>query len=269
MTTPKSFNLSQEYDEFGSQIKLWITKVVTGIIVADGVVHQDERQYLALLLQGVDRGDEALQAMQEIIQTKTPPPLEPLSVGPEMSERIFRHILKICACDHDIHPAEMSYVRKAGLALKIKETTMQRLIRDTMIEVKDYLFHEIHEHLPKSEHRWLATIILKTIYADGRLDRNELVYLNDVYTLLEGDVEQLEIVKTESRKLEMRDLPTKDIAPDIGSKILKYLMHLVLSDDDLHDQELQSVREVANLVNYDVQELEDLISSTVAHFEYW
>lgn len=254
------FQMKQENGEnFPKAVKTWITKVIGGAIIADGILHPNERTYLEELFQQMSDYPEALLLIRETIKLDEPPPIEPIEVDLNLAIQILKTILEICASDHLLTATEIQYVKQVAQAMNLDQTRVQKLIGLTIRRVKSEFFSELLEELQENEKFWLASLILKTIYADGFVDSKEIPYLNDVFQLLNGDVERLENVKADAKNIRIQNLPKVVFSDPIKEKILRYLLELMCSVQDTDTRELELIHEVAlSILQYTPKELEGL-----------
>lgn len=261
----KLFTLTtDEGQELDDAKRTWIAKVIGGAIVSDGHLHQNERPYLQELFDEFPENSPDLLKIRNIIKLNEPPVMEPIELPAKHADRILKAVLEVCSCDHELSPGEIRFVNEVGMALGIPVTRVHKLINYAVRKVKVEFFNELLMDLHEEERLWLASLTLKSIYADGTVDKREIPYFNDVYELLEGDPKLLEKVKKEARDPDISNLPKVHFEHSLAERILKYLLEITLNDESLDDRELTLVHEVALQLQFDEHELNKLIDSVEA-----
>jgi len=244
---------------FSLPTKEWIAKVIGGAVVADGIIQPEERVHLESLFDLLKNEPEAQLIIREVIKSKAPPAIETVEVTSEVAEEIFKCILEICASDHEIKPREIQYINEAAMALGIDTLRAHHFLNIALRKVKIEFFNKLSASIHGEERIWLASVILKSIYADGRVDSSEIPYLNDVYQLVGGNVELLEEIKKGAKSPSLTSLPKIFFEKDLATEILRYLLEITMGDQDIDAREVEMVRQISYLLRYDEEELEKLI----------
>ena len=242
-------------------IQAWVAKVVSGAMVADGNVGEEELVFLQKLVDGAKGNPVAENAIRLVITTKVAPYIEPLHVSKEVAELIYKHILKICASDEELHPGELQYIVKVSEALSIPAERMKKLLHQTFNQVNVAFFQSLLQELENEGKVWLALVVLKMIYADERLDKNEIIFLSHVNDLLEHNPSMLHAVKQNPKNFELEDLPQIKFTPPIALKVMKYLLNIVMVDDSIDPREFNMLIEIAARISFPVPELKKLVES--------
>lgn len=248
--------------DFSQEIHHWVARTIGGVIVADGRIHPEERKFLRDLLEGLKVDQESYDIITKIITSKEHPTITPIEVTPRQAEQIFRYVLEVCACDHELQPKEIRYLRLAGRALGLQDVEMNDLILNTEKKLRREFLDTLLENLLPNERQWLAGAILKAVYADGRVDRKEISYLGNVHELLEDNPDLLNSVKMSPRDFSLNLLPKVFFDPHLSERILKLLIEICLSDDDFHPVERKVIQEIAQSLNFPGEALDLLIEKS-------
>ena len=256
----KIFEMRNEIDpEYEPPSKDWIARVIGGSIIADGIVHPNEHVYLESLFQMMLDEPKALMTIREVIQAGVMPSVEPIQTCPQLADYIFKCVLDVCACDNEISPSEIQYINEVAMALEIETLRAHKLINTTLRRVKIEFFNQILSQIHGDERLWLASIVLKCILADGRVDSSEIPYLNDVYELVGEQSDVLNKIKQEAKSSSLANLPSVYFDKELSIDIMRYILEIVMGDDDLDEREETMVRNIANILDLDEEQLSALM----------
>ncbi|MBF0237818.1 MAG: hypothetical protein HQM12_08950 [SAR324 cluster bacterium] len=252
---------SEDGSEFPLPTKQWIAKIIGGSIIADGVVHRNEHIYLENLFSMMKDEPQALLIIRDIIRNGEIPEIENINIDPRMAEKVFKGVLEICACDHEISPSEIKYINQAGTALNIDMLRVHKLINSTLRKVKIEFFNQLLEELQPDEKRWLAIIILKCVYADGKVHYREIPYLNDVFELVDSDQQALSRIKQDAVDIPLNQLPKVYFDEEIKRDIMRYILEIVMGDEDLDESEELLIHGIADAIEFDREQLYSLMDT--------
>lgn len=244
-----------------SDTKLWIVSTIAGSIVVDKKVHPSEKIHVEVLFEEIKDEPRALITMHEIIKGEAPLRVKPISLPYKLAEQIFKYILDIAACDNELPPEEIRYLNEVGLALGIDVLKVHKLIHFTIRTVKVEFFNQLLGGLNKDERQWLAFVILKAIYLDGRIDKGEIIYLNHVFELLDGEESLIDQWKRDVKTKNLSDFPLPKFDFELSTRILKYLLGITMTHTDVDNEEIGFVKEIAESLEYDQEQLAQLIAS--------
>jgi len=240
-----------DQESLSPPIKEWMAKIIGGAVIADGQVHASELVHIDKMVGALINDPDSLALFHKIIQREVPPPIEPYPTDPQTAERILRYILEICACDSELQPMEVRYIHEAGMAMGMEIPKIHKMIRKTIQQVRLDLLNEIMEEVINDEKRWIAVVILKLIYADGQVSSDEFGFLSSVYDLVGGDSERMEQVKADAKNIPLNELPEVNFNEETATKILRYLLEIIMGDISIDPAELKMIRQIAILMNYD------------------
>ncbi len=251
-------DLLEESIHFSPRLKQWIGKAVGGALVADGKIDPNEKAELAKLFKEFQHETELIHSLNSAIDRGVPPILEPIKTSPAISEKVLALILKICASDFELQLGELRYLNQVGLALSMDASKRVKLIRSTVRGVKLEFFREMLNDIYGEERYWLASVILKTIYADGKVDRREIPYLNSVFELLKENPDELAFVKADAKNPSLDKLPEVHFDPELAARILKYLLEIVMNDEEYDEREINFIHHVAQKLHFTEEDVEEL-----------
>ncbi|MBF0289829.1 MAG: hypothetical protein HQM14_18600 [SAR324 cluster bacterium] len=270
----------------GSNIELWAAEFFTGVIVADGIIDPAEQPYLESLLKSTLAKPDINRSIRKILEAKKPPQLETIEVEPDIAKKIFKCALEICCCDDELHYTEIRFIKEAGESLGIPPLEVHVMIDQSILALKATSFDELLTNLNEKERYWFAIVILKVIFADEKVSNKEFLYFSDIYDLTEDadslfnemqkefscfdDVYELtdeaevlvNTMQEDSMQLTLDKLPKMNFDSKRSGQILKYLLTLTMVDKDFDEREVDLIQKIANLLEYDRQQLKELIEST-------
>ncbi len=114
-------------------------------------------------------------------------------------------------------------------------------------------------NLNKNERYWIATLFLKVIFADERIDRKEVPYLRDVFDLLDNNTKLIQSSKKESKQLSVEKCTHILIGYNLTEQLLICLLEICICDNDFDDRELVTVGEIASEFGYEADRFEGLV----------
>ncbi len=248
-------------------MKRWIAKAIGNAVIADQTIQPEEREHLKAMIAAFGVEPEMLDIFRDILTNQKILTLEPIEMPPKLAEWVFRYILEICASDHELHPDEINYLHKISTTLQFNTSKKVRLIQDVFHHAKWRFFQKLMDQLHEKERYWLAAMILKVIYADGRIDRNEIAYFSHISDLLSDSSDLIASVKQDAANFSLEQLGPVQFTSEITASILRYLIEITMSDGHFDDLELELVREVARMLDYNLASLQQLIEKTQSQYK--
>lgn len=107
--------------------KKWFAIAITGIVVADGVISQDEIVYLQKALAFLEN-KATIDKMIVMIKERKLPPLKPLRINPVIGFEIFKELAMIAASDTKLAKKEAEFLKLAGNRLGFDTNFIQKVI---------------------------------------------------------------------------------------------------------------------------------------------
>ncbi|MBF0280650.1 MAG: TerB family tellurite resistance protein [SAR324 cluster bacterium] len=250
------------------EIKQWTALVIGYAVTADRIVQAKEIPSLITLIRIVREAPEISAILPDLLRSKRPVMDSTIEVPPEIAEKIFTCVLKICASDRKIQSEEYNFINQVGQTLKIKTSTIHQLVNSQIRnQNKASFFRQLLRQLNKEGRYWVSVVILKVILSDHRIDHRESHFLKDIYELLHRDSNLLEKAKLDAESTSLCDLPPVKIDEDTSLSILKYLLEIQMNGKELESQELRMIRDIANLLGYPSEKFDNIIESVKSEVE--
>ncbi len=114
--------------------------------------------------------------------------------------------------------------------------------------------------LNNDERYWIATLFLKMIYADNRVDVKEIPYLSEALDLLDNKPMLIESAKKEAKDISVEKCTHILIGYNLTEQLLICLLEICMCDDDFDDRELITIGEIASEFGYEADQFEDLVN---------
>ncbi|MBF0289580.1 MAG: hypothetical protein HQM14_17340 [SAR324 cluster bacterium] len=243
------------------QEKLWIAKAIVGLATVNDHLHLNEKEHIVALYETLDGNPGILIAMNKVIKGDKPPWIDPISFPPELADQVFKYILQVAACDYEIPPEEIRYINQVGFALNINVLKIHKWTNFAIRQAKIEFFNQLKNDLNEEECYWLAHVVLKAIYIDKHIDKREILFFNDVYELLGENEAQINEAKADGKNLKLDHLPKVQFDHALTRRILQYLLRLTMSNIQVEESEIAFVRKIAQMLQYEEDELETIIAS--------
>jgi len=244
------------------ELKLWVVKAIIGSIVADHVIDPNEEPLVKIFIKLMPDDLSIHQEIFSILKDKEPPPLDKIEVSSELASGIIRCLLIICTVDEEFHYLEIRFVKEAAEALGIDPLEIHRMIDLQVLKLKSESFDDIQKGMTPKEKYWLASVIMKTVFSDKHVDSQELLYFGDVYDLIDHPDEFFKTMESKPNQITLEGLPDVDFSYERSTQIIKYILSITMIDRDFSDREHLFLRKLAQLLNFDGEELTKLIRST-------
>ena len=245
--------------------KAWVAKAVAGAFVADGHVTEGEQHNLDALLHLIQDLPALQKEVLAIVASNRPPDLPPIKTDPRLALKIYKVILDICAADLEMHPHEIGYLIRLTHLLGLDSGTARSLLKTTIQMIRIEYFLTLLPKLDLPERRWLATAVVKLVWADGRVENRELDYLSHVYHLLTEDEKYLAQLKSDPQNQSLASLGQVHFEPILVERMVLYLVEMTISDDRLEPHGLEVAVEAAQALGLNETQVSSLITKA-EHF---
>lgn len=242
--------------------KSWVVRAVSGAVMADGVLSPGERPHLASLYHLIKGQPELEELITETLATKRPMALEPLELEPSMAIKVYQATLDICSSDLALHPHEVSYLLKLADLLSLSRFEARRMLKFTLQMMRIEYLLEMAPMLELNERAWLATAIVRLIWADGVVEQRETEFLSHLYHLLEDDPARLEQMRKNPGGMSFEALAPPKFGADFSERVLQYLIEMTIEGNRLEPFGLGVVREAGVLLGRSKQRIEEMIQTT-------
>ncbi|MBF0238985.1 MAG: TerB family tellurite resistance protein [SAR324 cluster bacterium] len=247
-------NLFAKLHDYGPQGKEWVAQIISRVITADKIIANREKKYVQALfdpaITGITMSPQDIlgKAMNDAIKGILELPAPPCRFAPEIQQDLISCLLEICVCDKDFHKTEIEFVKSVCQILEMDEDASHHLIKLAVASVKPQNLDKLIPHFTVDQRYWIAGVTLKLIGADERIDNNEIVYLQDIYKMVENPVHMIASIRdSESTEQDFWSLlPEVTFEQDHVFKILEYLMAIAGADGHVDEPELKLVSAAAN-----------------------
>ncbi|MGK0288706.1 MAG: putative tellurite resistance protein B-like protein [bacterium] len=241
------------------KLNTFVGEILTGAIVADHRIVPPEKPLINELLSIYSHDVETLNKIDHILRSRKVPKLTNVDASPDFARRLLTLVTQICICDFELHLGEAEYIRNLAKNLNILPAESEQIIYNSAKQVRMNFFDSICKSLNSSERYWFSVIIFKVVYADGKLAKNELQYLQDIFHLLEGRQQEVEKVKQSALELNLEDLPRIYLDDDIARKVLRYLLEICFVDQEFDEEELKILDEIVDYLGFHKEIYKQLI----------
>ena len=202
---------------------------------------------------------ETLNKIDQILRSRKVPTLINIDTSHDFAKRLLTLVTQICICDFELHIGEAKYIRDLAKHLNVEPAESEQIIYNSAKQVRMNFFDSICTSLNPDERYWLSVIIFKVVYADGKLAKNELQYLQDIFHLLEGRQQEVEKVKQSALKISLGDLPRIYLDDDVARKVLRYLLEICFVDQEFNEDELKILDEIVDYLGFHKEIYKQLI----------
>ncbi|MBF0288790.1 MAG: hypothetical protein HQM14_13320 [SAR324 cluster bacterium] len=258
----------EEFPEMTSEIRQWIAHVMGGAVIVDNKVDPQEIEYVNQIFDKFGEQQQMQETFQQVIQTQHPITIPPIEMPAKLSELVFRCVLRLCISDRHLNAKEVHYIQTVSNVLKMETATKRSMIKQAIFQSKEKFFKHLLARLEKQERYWLAAMILKIIYADGKVHQKELPYLNHVAELLADSPELIKSVKKDAANYSLADFDKICLPAEIIPDLLEYLLRITMSDQTFDLNELELLYEIAKTLEFDELLLDELITSVKSDHQF-
>ncbi len=190
------------------------------------------------------------------------PALKAIQLPPSMSYPIMETILKIFSTGRDLLDTDYYYIADVAYALAMEPEITLRIIDQVQYETRMQFFGALLEYLSDEECFQCATLLYKAIQADQKMHPAEFKYVENISQLLRNDQFKLDAVEELCKKDE--PLPEIKLEDDLTQYLFKYLIEIIMCDEDYAHDESVFVSKIAALFNYDKERQEAVIQPAAA-----
>lgn len=187
---------------------------------------------------------------------------EELNLPPELGRIILHSVLLILTCGRDLEDADYFFLSDLGLSLGLKPGLIFTMIEQVQYEARKEAFKEIKKHLSDRQREICAILLLKAIRADNRVHPAEIKYFEIVSELLNND--QARLVKIEDDFAHLNSEIPMALADEIAVFIFKYLVEIVMCDQEYDPEESAFIKEVAATFGIEKDRQESIIQPVAA-----
>jgi len=207
------------------------------------------------------------QVLEQAIQVSVAPEKEiiaPKSIQMpfSMAEKLIQTILKIFTCGRDIADHDYYFLADVTGALTMEGGIVLKIIDQTQYEIRKSFFSILLEYLDEQQCFHCAILLYQAIRADKQIHPAEFKYIENISQLLRNDQAKLEQVEATCR--DEFFLPPIQLNEELSIYLFRYLIEIVMCDEDYNPQESEFVRRVALLFDFDKQRQDEVIQPVAA-----
>lgn len=190
------------------------------------------------------------------------PTLKVIHLPPSMSRSIVETLLKIFSTGRDLLDTDYYYISDVANALELESITVVRIIDQVQYENRMQFLGALLEYLDEEQCFQCATLLYKAIQADQQMHPAEFKYVENILQLLKNDQSKLDAVEELCKKDD--NLPAVKLDDEIAEYLFKYLIEIIMCDEDYAHGESLFVTKVANLFSYDKERQDAVIQPAAA-----
>ncbi|MCP4756526.1 MAG: hypothetical protein GY866_37160 [Proteobacteria bacterium] len=187
---------------------------------------------------------------------------DPLKLPPGMSRKILCTVLEILTCGRDLTDNDYYYISDFSNALNVKSETVLKIIEQVQYEIRKEFFNFLLIYLDEQHCFQCAILLFKAIQADNQIHPAEFKYIENINQLLKNDQSKLEEVEEACKK----PIPIEsfEITDDLAVYLFKYMIEIVLCDQDFDPKESAFVQEAAKVFGFDKARQDEILQPVAA-----
>ena len=176
--------------------------------------------------------------------------------GP-VSLQLLEKLLHILSVDQPLSQDKLDFINDVRLALGVSGKDV-----DKLIEQSDYLRRRnftsnLLELLEEEQRYWVAQMIWRAIHADHRVDQREYKYVETILQLIEHDPICFQQLCQLDSQVSFPSIIGLD--PNLRKEIYRYIVEIMMIDDEYTEEEANFVRDVGEQLGYDAHERDKVI----------
>jgi WD40 repeat protein/uncharacterized membrane protein YebE (DUF533 family) len=246
---------------------LWFAKTLSGATLADGHITSEETSFLENDLEWFKKEPEASEIIKKNLDSRIVSKLESISTNSAFSNTVFYSVLYISIGDLELHNNELEFIEQVTQALFIDNESRSSIMKYGLNLLTTETLLSIQEKLDQTEQSWLSTMAIQIIQSDGIIDEQEKKTINTLSRLQLIDSSYIGIIDN-GNEIKLKPLPQIDLQPEVSLKILRFLAELTISETGIHQEELNYIRTVGELLKIKPDRVNDIISAMIK-LESW
>lgn len=211
--------------------------------------------------------DWVVSIFETALQVSNESESEPAMVGPvaiptETSKKIVQGVLRVLSCGKSLSDNALYFISDISQAINLKTDIVTRIIEQFESENRESFFDHLLKELSDDQCFQCAVLLYKAIYADNQVHVAEYKYIKSVLQLLKYDSSRLEKVKVSSKTT--MPINSFKINDDLTRHLFRYVIEIVLCDQDFDARESKFVQEMGNALGYDKNALDNVLQPIAA-----
>lgn len=185
------------------------------------------------------------------------PPPEPIQLPESIAHQVIRTLLKIFTCGRDLMDVDYYFLSDVGTALALKPTTIMKIIEQELYEIRKDFFNALLDLLNEEQCLQCAILLYKAIQADQKIHPAEFKYIENILQLLKND--QSKLHKVEEFCAKGHPMPKVRLNKELENYIFRYLIEIVMCDEEFDPEESKFIQEVAGFFGFDKPQQDGII----------
>ncbi|MCP4749659.1 MAG: hypothetical protein GY866_02085 [Proteobacteria bacterium] len=253
--------------------KEWTAKTICKAILVDG---QANRGGLGVVLQCFQDYPAIVPSLLELTRLQGSIEIDPIDLNSETAAAVFGRLLKICAAVNEVKPGNILFFREAGAALQLDSEKAKHLIQSEFarpLEIQSqirqlYKFLELsNQKLTNPFKQWIAEVLCGAIIADGVIHPNEIPHLERFSKALNRPTIYSYIYETIRQKKTIASIKPMKIELPIARAILKSVVQICVSDNELHQDEFNYIQKVCRALSIESNKAQELVRILVSEIK--
>ncbi len=243
---------------------IWTATRAGGAVISDGALHDAELKFLDRYYDLMQHADPVSQACKDALMRVKVPAQEPLKTTAKKSEKIFRFILQALTSDLEIGEKEVAFALQTAILLGLSEKEARPALSEAVEFLRLEFFLRLMARLDSSQLEWLALVVVKLVYADGKVTPTERAYLNHLSYLLGQDYAKLRYIRGHFQNHPIDEINTEGFSHGLSLQVSRYLIEIALQGHSLEPKALGLALQVGRHLGLKAKELEQVKMQSLA-----
>ncbi len=184
-------------------------------------------------------------------------PIEPILFIPKIAHRLIRDLLKILSEGGNLSDNGLLYIGDVGNALGLASQEIDISIEQVQYERRKEFTQRLLEYLTEEQSYWVALMLWKAIHIDEKVDYREYKYFENIIHLL--NYEQKKLTSLQENHQNPLKLPDPFFDARLCVQIYRYIVEIVMIDEEYTPREAEFIQEIGNLFGYDKKQQDEII----------
>lgn len=184
-------------------------------------------------------------------------PPDPVKLPPPMARKLVWYVLQVLAAGGDLSDGGLYFLSDVGNSLGMEPWILQNQIEQVQYDKRREFTQALLEYLDADQCYWVALMLWKAIHADKVVHPREYKYFENIGQLLQQDQTKLHQLEEDHRKL--KNLPAPTFSEALFPHVYKYIVEIVMIDEEYDSAESEFVQLVGELFNYDKSRQDEII----------
>ena len=176
--------------------------------------------------------------------------------GP-VSLQLLEKLLHILSMDQPLSQDKLDFINYVRLALGVSGKDVDKLIEQINYLRRRNFTSNLLELLEEEQRYWVAQMIWRAIHADHRVDQREYKYVETILQLIEHDPLRFQQLCQLDSQVPFPS--TIELDQNLRKEIYRYIVEIMMIDDEYTEEEANFVRDVGEQLGYDAHERDKVI----------